>query len=306
MSPNIVKPIRFAIYTRYSSDMQSELSLEIQEEYCRRAVAERDGIVVDVFSDGARSGWSLDRVGFNALRSGARNGEFDAIMFWKFDRLARNYDHVLMIKLLLRHEYGLKLYCVEGVSEDDDESLQTAMMEQMLAVFSAFYSRNLSTDTKRGKLYRAQNGLFNGSIPPLGYDLVTKSKRTNERGEGLHINPDLAPIVREAFELYASGRYSDVHIAEWFNTHEPIQIIRRGKKPIGKEMVRDLLKNRVYTGRVSYSETIYLDSLGQGKRSSRNRKNGLKDNMNQLFLMCYMKSVRRFERSGYVHARELL
>ena len=72
-----------------------------------------------------------------------------------------------MIKMLLRHEYGLKLYCVEGFSEDEDDSPYTAMMEQMLAVFSAFYSKNLSNETKRGKQQRAMKGEFNGSVAAI-------------------------------------------------------------------------------------------------------------------------------------------
>lgn len=39
---------RFAIYTRYSSDMQNELSLEAQENRCRQVIAERKGVVVGV------------------------------------------------------------------------------------------------------------------------------------------------------------------------------------------------------------------------------------------------------------------
>lgn len=35
------KRTRFAIYTRYSSEMQNELSLEAQEQRCRNAIAER-------------------------------------------------------------------------------------------------------------------------------------------------------------------------------------------------------------------------------------------------------------------------
>ena len=35
-------------------------------------------------------------------------------------------------------KYGLKLFCVEGFSEDENDSPYSAMMEQMLAVFSAF------------------------------------------------------------------------------------------------------------------------------------------------------------------------
>lgn len=99
------KRIRYAIYTHYSSEMQNEMSLEAQEDCCCRAVAEHGGVVVEEFSDGAKSGWSLDRDGFNALRKSAEKGKFDAVIFWKFDRLARNHDHVVMIKMLLRHEY---------------------------------------------------------------------------------------------------------------------------------------------------------------------------------------------------------
>ena len=40
------KRTRFAIYARYSSEMQNELSLEAQEARCRDAIAERGGVVV--------------------------------------------------------------------------------------------------------------------------------------------------------------------------------------------------------------------------------------------------------------------
>jgi DNA invertase Pin-like site-specific DNA recombinase len=270
--PESSKRTRFAIYTRYSSEMQNDLSLEAQEERCRRAIAERGGVVVSVFSDGARSGWSLDREGFIQLCRAAERGKFDAVMFWKFDRLARNHEHAVMIKMLLRHEHGLKLYCVEGFSEDEDDSPYTAMMEQMLAVFSAFYSRNLSSETKRGKQQRVLKGEYNGSTAPFGYDLVRKGEATEEKPAGLYINPRLAAIVRRAFRMYATGDHSDNTIADWMNARKEIRKLREGKKPIGKATVRDILLNRVYTGRVSYAETLYTGSLGQGKQSNRLRR----------------------------------
>ncbi|MCA9936215.1 MAG: recombinase family protein, partial [Anaerolineales bacterium] len=271
-NPKSNKRVRFAIYTRYSSELQNDLSLEAQEERCRQAIIERSGAVVSVFSDGARSGWSLERDGFMQLCRTAERGKFDAVMFWKFDRLARNHEHAVMIKMLLRHEYGLKLYCVEGFSEDEDDSPYTAMMEQMLAVFSAFYSKNLSSETKRGKRQRALKGMFNGSIPPLGYDLVTLAEATEERPSGLYLNLRLAAIVRRAFRMYVTGNHSDYTIAKWMNSRKEIQKLREGKKPIGKAMVRDMLQNRMYTGRVPYAETLYSGSLGQGKKSNRKRK----------------------------------
>ena len=294
---NTEKRTRFAIYTRYSSEMQNDLSLEAQEYRCRQAIGDRGGVIVAAYSDGAKSGWSLERDGFNELRHAAEHGKFDAVMFWKFDRLARNHDHAVMIKMLLRHEYGLKLYCVEGFSEDENDSPYSAMMEQMLAVFSAFYSRNLSNETKRGKFQRAMLGEYNGSVAPLGYDLVTieEATRTNRRA-GLYLNPRLAVIVRRAFRLYATGKYSDVTLAAWMNRQRVIQKLRQGQQPINKEMVRDMLQNRLYTGLVSYSETHYSGSFGQGKQSSRGRKQWFEGKhqgfiTNELFERC--QEVRR-------------
>lgn len=266
------KRIRFAIYTRYSSEMQNELSLEAQEHRCRKSIAERGGTVVAVYSDGAKSGWSLERDGFNQMRSDAEHDRFDAVMFWKFDRLARDHNHTVMIKMLLRHEYGLKLYCVEGYSEDEDDSPYSALMEQMLAVFAAFYSKNLSSETKRGKRQRAMNGEFNGSVPPLGYDLVTLADSTPDRPAGLHVNLRQAAVVRRAFRLYATGDYSDADVAQYMNEQPVMQHARAGRQPINREMIRDLLQNNVYTGRVPHCDTVYKGTLGQGRKSSRGRK----------------------------------
>lgn len=91
------------------------------------------------------------------------------------------------------------------------------MMEQMLAVFSAFYSKNLSSETKRGKYQRAVDGQFNGSVLPLGYDLVTVMESTPHHPAGLHINPEQIEIVLRAFERYSTARYSDSEIAQWVN-----------------------------------------------------------------------------------------
>ncbi|MCC7447124.1 MAG: recombinase family protein [Anaerolineae bacterium] len=275
MTTNSVKSqqrLRFAIYARYSSDMQNELSLEDQEKCCRKAIAERGGTVIGVYTDAAKSGWSLDREGFNKLRVDAERGRFDAVMFWKFDRLARNHEQSVLIKILLRRDYGLKLFCVEGFSEDDDDSAYTALMEQLLAVFYAFYSKNLSSDTKRAKVSRFEDGKFNGSVAPLGYELITKAMATDERPAGLYIVLVIAAIVRFAFRLYATGKYSDAKIAEWMNSKKAIQKLRAGKQPINKEMVRDMLQNRTYLGEVCHADTQYSGSLGEGKKSARKRK----------------------------------
>ncbi|NDJ35741.1 MAG: recombinase family protein, partial [Chloroflexi bacterium] len=266
------RPFRVAIYARYSSELQNEISIDDQVQRCRQEIARRGWRVAGIFQDEARSGWSLDRAGFQHMRQAAEHQKFDALMLWKFDRLARDHNHTVMIKALLRHQYGLKLYCVEGVSADDDDSPYTTMVEQMIAVFASFYSQNLSSDTKRAKRERAARGEYNGSHTPLGYRLVTKKQASATCPAGLHVDPETAPLVQEAFRRYASGDYSDREIAEWLNTSPIMQQRRAKRRPVGKEMVRDLLQNKLYTGRVAYAETVYDgSSLGQKRKGRRHR-----------------------------------
>lgn len=268
---NNKQALRFAIYARYSSEMQNEMSIEAQIRACREEIKKYDGMVVAEFKDSAKNGWSLDREGFQQLRAEAQHGRFDAVMVWKFDRLARDLDQANAIKHLLRKDYGLKIYCVQGVSEDDDEGPHTMAMEQMLAVFSAFYSKNLSSETKRGKRERAIKGEFNGSVPPIGYYLVKMSKESPNSPSGIFVFPRLAAIVRRAFKMYSTGKYSDGEIATWMNERPIIKLLRHNQQPLNKETVRDMLQNRVYIGEVPHTETIYRGTLGQRRASRRKR-----------------------------------
>ncbi len=295
------KRLRFAIYARYSSDMQNEISLEDQEAVCREAIGARGGVVVGVFKDGAEHGWSLDREGFKRMQSAAEKGKFDALMVWKFDRLARDFEQSVIVKAFLRHEYKLKLHCVEGVSQDDDDSFYGAMIEQMLAVQAAMFSRNLSTDTKRAKRQRAIRGEFNGSSAPIGYYLITSREATAERPAGLYIILRVAAVVRRAFRLYATANFSDGDIADWMNRQRVIRELRAGQQPINKEMVRDMLQNRTYTGRVSYAETVYNGTLGEARKSARGRKIWY-DGKHQGFISDELFDLCQEVRAGLAHA----
>jgi site-specific DNA recombinase len=275
--------LRFAIYCRYSDGIQSDISLESQEAMCREEILRRKGVVAGVYKDAAQFGWSLDREGFIHLREDAAQHKFDAIMMWKFDRLARDHTQVTMIKALLRHEYGVKLYCVEGFSEDDDNSLHNAMMEEMLAVFAAFYSENLSTEVKRANRHRHANGKFNGSKPSFGYLLATEKtpkrpncfKATPDQSPGLYIEPVAADLVRYAFTLYASGNYTYRTTAVALS-EKAEQLNYPIAKPFNPQMVRELLQNRVYCGYVSYVETIYRKGFRQSKAGARGRQQWVK------------------------------
>lgn len=271
-------PMRFAVYARFSSEAQNEVTLESQEMMCRRAIAERGGVVTHIYCDAAQFGWTLERDGFTRLREDAAKGRFDAVMMWKFDRLARDHTQATMIKALLRHEYHIKLFCVEGFSEDDDNSPYTAMMEQMLTIIAAFYSKNLSSEVRRATQYRHSSGKFIGSKPPFGYMMATEKlskqsgcfKATSECPPGLYIELRAAAIVRRAFRMYATGQYSYFDIARYMTSKSHVLRIAR-RKNFAVEFVRDMLQNKTYAGYVAYAETRYNGGFRRNKAGRRGR-----------------------------------
>src|SRR4051812_5547856 len=91
---------RVALYARYSSDRQSEHSIEDQVRICR-AHAERQGwAILDTFQDAALSGASMAHPGYLALQAAMRRGGIDIVLAEALDRFSRDQEHVAALRKL--------------------------------------------------------------------------------------------------------------------------------------------------------------------------------------------------------------
>lgn len=82
--------MRAATYSRFSTQMQRDASIEDQERLCRER-AEREGWeITATFSDRALSGASMLRPGLQSLLEAASQGRFDALITEALDRLSRD------------------------------------------------------------------------------------------------------------------------------------------------------------------------------------------------------------------------
>ncbi len=85
---------RVAIYARFSSDNQSDASIDDQVRVCR-ARADREGwTVTSVYTDYAISGATAHRSQFQALLADARSGKIDIVMAEAMDRISRDQEHI--------------------------------------------------------------------------------------------------------------------------------------------------------------------------------------------------------------------
>jgi len=99
--------MRAAIYARYSSDLQSETSIDDQVRLCKER-AERDGLTVtEVYSDYAISGGNLsNRPGMLGLMNVGKQGAFDVVIAEALDRISRDQEDIAAIYKRLHCQGG--------------------------------------------------------------------------------------------------------------------------------------------------------------------------------------------------------
>ena len=135
---------------------------------------------------------------------------------------------------------------------------------QMHAIMAQRYRESLAFETAKGKRERVEQGLANGD-PPYGYRRATDEDLPGFTGDADALLkalrrlpyiqvPERAEAVKLAFELCATGSYSDTDIAEELNRRGYRMVSKRQPNggPFKKDTMTALLREPFYCGRVSY------------------------------------------------------
>ncbi len=171
----------------------------------------------------------------------------------KVDRLARNrLDDALLCQKLIG--WGIKL---ASATENIDETPSGQLMHGMLAVFSEYYSNNLATEVMKGLRRKHELG-GTPFRPPIGY----KPKRTFIGSQDIRtviLDEKRAPLVEEAFQLYATGDWPTRKLATYLTEQglrtRPTK--RAPERPLTANRVQEMLRNPYYKGTVIYNGSSY-------------------------------------------------
>lgn len=109
-----------ALYARVSSEKQDvDLSISAQLRAIREHAARNGYQVAREYVDEAESGRSIDRPGFKAMITGARQQQppFRVILVWKLSRFARNREDSIIYESLLR-KHGVQVVSISEPLED--------------------------------------------------------------------------------------------------------------------------------------------------------------------------------------------
>jgi DNA invertase Pin-like site-specific DNA recombinase len=223
-------------YARVSTVEQAKenQSLAVQKKRIATYCEQTGCRLLQVFED-SESARSMERPRLKEMLDYCRKhkGKVSTVVVSDLSRLARNVQDQGLIIARLRL-LGIELQSIDEPLTDD--SAMGEFLRNMLGSVNQLFSDSLSERTRERMRAAVRRGQHLWG-PPIGY--LKKNKK-------LQLDPDRAPLVREAFELVASGRYQTIEAVLQVVTAMGLTT-QKGKK-VTKQTFSRMLANPIFAG----------------------------------------------------------
>lgn len=247
----------YAVYVRVSTDRDEQVSsVENQVDICRNWL-ERNGFIWDescVYKDEGISGTLfIDRPAIQLILEKAKRKKIDTVIFKSISRLARDLKDSLEIReVFLAH--GVRIISVEE-GYDSNKAGKNDMAFELWSLFSAQYSRTLSSSISAALAAKVRRGEHIGKVP-YGYDRVEQK---------LVIKDEEAEVVRKIYKWYNDG---------WGFKKISNELNKLGIKPKNNNVwqltsVQRLIRNTIYKGTFILNQYTNV-KVGGKKKQIRN------------------------------------
>ncbi len=228
-------------YIRVSTVRQGEHGSSLQEQRSAiEAYAKTHDLLIAEWFEEIESAAKQGRPTFMRMLAALKRGRAHGVIIHKIDRGARNLKDWANLGDLI--DGGVEVHFAH--ESLDMNSRGGRLSADIQAVVAADFIRNLRQETRKGFYGRLKQGLY-PIRAPLGY-------RDMGRGKAKEPDPIVAPLVRDAFKLYASGQ---------FNFNELIaELKKRGLRNhnggnISMNGLTTMLNNPFYVGLIHIRKT---------------------------------------------------
>jgi len=232
---------RIAAYARVSTLAQEKEETVQSQLDAIRVFARGRGVGIsgdDEFLDEGYSGSGIIRPGLDRLRDGVASGDYEIVLVYDPDRLARNYVYQ-MIVLEEFEKHGCELVFVRRpIGQSPDERL----LLQMQGVISEYERAKIHERTRRGRLHKMKCGVLVTGRKTFGYRYVPRHGDIPARYERVEGE---AGYVRDIFKWYTGERISMRQIAARLNSAGVSTV--RGLR-WRSSSIHYMLRNTMYTG----------------------------------------------------------
>src|SRR5436190_2104885 len=220
---------QYFAYIRVSTVKQGERGSSLQEQQSAiESYARLHDLTISQWFEEKETAAKRGRRLFSGMLAALEAGEAEGVIMHKIDRSARNLRDWSDLGELI--DRGIAVHFAhESV---DLNSRGGRLSADIQAVVAADYVRNLRDEVRKGFFGRHKQGLY--PLPaPIGY---------LDRGRGHPKEPDpiAGPLIRAAFELYATGTYNLAGLGEELHRRG---LRTRSGKPLSRSSLSDLLNN---------------------------------------------------------------
>ncbi len=233
------------IYARYSSDNQTEQSIEGQLRVCQE-YAEKNGILIlNTYIDRAMTGTNDNRPAFQQMIKDSKDRKWNFVLVYKLDRFSRDKYATTIYKKRLKDNSVKLLSAMENIPD----SPEGVLMESVLEGLNQYYSMELAQKVKRGLNESRIKGHFTGGTLIYGYYLDNLK---------IVINEEQAEVVRYIYEQYAIG----VSVKDIIANLTARGILNKGK-PFARNTIYNILKNEKYVGIYRHNNEVFTNIYPQ-------------------------------------------
>lgn len=260
--PEKIEIFQTAIYLRLSLEDNQKKdadSLANQQALLMKYVEARPFLeLVGIYTDNGCTGTDFDRPQFKQMMEDARSGKINCIVVKDLSRLGRNYveagDYLEKIFPFL----GVRFIAVNDNYDSSNINSSDQLVASLKNLVNDAYAKDLSRKISTAMQEKRRRGDFVGAYEPYGY------RRDPNNTSKLIIDPEIAPIVEEIFELRATGIGIEkicrvlnekgypspgrLRFERGIITHNN----RKGSElPWNRHVLTDLLRNVVYIGNLA-------------------------------------------------------
>ena len=266
--------MRVAIYARYSSENQSEKSIDDQVRVCQKYIDNYNHSCDTkyIFTDEAISGSIINRPGLQALERAMENKEFDAVAVDDLSRLSRsNHQMLTLVNKFTFHD--VKIISVsDGIVTDDDNS---KLGIHIRGLINELYLDDLKKKTMRGLEGQKLRGFSTGESVygykshPVGELRLNKKGQPKYDGMVHKVLDEEALVVKKIYKWFIEGKSINGIVKELNETKTPTRKNQTGGWCTST--ISRILKNEKYIGEWVWRKQKNVRDPTSGRRKKIDR-----------------------------------
>lgn len=251
-----------ALYLRLSKDDEGtdeSSSIKNQRKMLVSYAKEKGYIVYDEYVDDGWSGTNFERPDFKRMICDIEAKKVNLVITKDLSRLGREYIMTGQYTEIYFPSKGVRYIAIDDGYDSESPYTDIAPFKN---VVNEMYARDISKKIRSAFTSKMKEGEYIGNFAPYGYKKDPKNKNH------LLIDEEVAPIVKEIFEMAANG-ITPLSIADYLNEKGiPTRMMYRCKKnpQLDKDkfvfeeewrgnQIRQILRSVVYIGDTAQRKT---------------------------------------------------